>query len=56
MEKSVPIFEKILEVNQLINGRLNISISDLEKIYNSLYNDDKYLRKKQSQEKKKNVV
>ena len=46
MKTSEPLFDKILENNQLIKGRLNLKKYDLEKLY-------KALRKKNSRLKKK---
>tara|TARA_Y100000588_G_scaffold355180_1_gene410146 strand:- start:64 stop:762 length:699 start_codon:yes stop_codon:yes gene_type:complete len=44
---SVPLFNKILENNQLVNGRLNANLSDLEKLYRLLLRDSDKLQRKQ---------
>jgi len=48
MGRSAPLFNKILETNQLIKGRLNVNNSDLKKLYMALHKDDQHLRNKQS--------
>ena len=52
MEISLPLFNKILETNHLIKGRLGVKDSDLKRIYIALHKDDKRLRNKQSQQEK----
>ena len=42
------LFDKILEKNQLIKGRLNFNKTDLEKLYRSLEKDNNRLKKKQA--------
>ena len=36
MKMSLPLFDEILEKNQLIKGRLNFKKTDLEKLYRAL--------------------
>ena len=45
---SAPLFTKILENNQLINGRLNADQSDLEKLFMLLQKDSERLIRKQT--------
>jgi len=47
---SEPLFTKILENNQLINGRLNADSSDLEKLFMVLKKDSEKLIKKQNRQ------
>ena len=47
---SAPLFTKILENNQLINGRLNADKSDLEKLFINLQKDAERLIKKQTRQ------
>ena len=49
---SAPLFTKILENNQLINGRLNADQSDLEKLFMALEKDSKSLIRKQTRQEK----
>lgn len=49
---SIPLLTKILETNQLVKGRLNVTHSDLNKLYTSLKKDDEILTKKLSQQEK----
>ena len=53
MENSAPLFNKILKTNHLIKGRLNVTNSDLKKLFMSLHKYDERLRNKQSQQEKK---
>ena len=46
MEKVLPLLNKILENNQLVKGRLRVSQSELEKLYQSLENNTDQLKKK----------
>ena len=48
-----PLFTKILENNQLINGRLNADKSDLEKLFMVLQKDSERLVRKQNLKHKK---
>jgi len=45
-----PLFTKILENNQLINGRLNADKSDLEKLFMVLQKDSEKLIRKQNRQ------
>ena len=36
---SAQLFDEILEKNQLVNGRLNVNKTDLEKLYRALKKD-----------------
>jgi len=47
---SAPLFTKILENNQLINGRLNADQSDLEKLFMALQRDSERLIRKQTRQ------
>ena len=47
---SAPLFTKILENNQLINGRLNADLSDLEKLFMVLQKDSESLIRKQTRQ------
>ena len=47
---SAPLFTKILENNQLINGRLNADQSDLEKLFVALQKDAERLIRKQTRQ------
>jgi len=47
---SAPLFTKILENNQLINGRLNADKSDLEKLFMVLQKDSERLIRKQDRQ------
>ena len=47
---SAPLFTKILENNQLINGRLNADQSDLEKLFMALQKDAERLIRKQTRQ------
>ena len=47
---SAPLFTKILEKNQLINGRLNADQSDLEKLFVVLQKDAERLIRKQTRQ------
>jgi len=47
---SAPLFAKILENNQLINGRLNADQSDLEKLFMALQKDSERLIRKQTRQ------
>jgi len=47
---SAPLFTKILENNQLINGRLNADKSDLEKLFMVLQKDSERLIRKQTRQ------
>ena len=47
---SAPLFTKILENNQLINGRLNADKSDLEKLFMALQKDSERLIRKQDRQ------
>ena len=49
---SAPLFNKIIETNQLIKGRLNVNNSDLKKLYTTLQRDDQRLINKQSHHEK----
>ena len=42
-----PLFNEILEKNQLIKGRLNVNQTDLEKLYQALKKDSERLKRKQ---------
>ena len=42
-----PLFNEILEKNQLIKGRLNANQADLEKLYQTLQKDSDRLKRKQ---------
>ncbi|MBC8256780.1 MAG: hypothetical protein H8E85_05660 [Candidatus Marinimicrobia bacterium] len=42
-----PLFNEILENNQLIKGRLNVNRGDLEKLYQALQKDSDRLKRKQ---------
>ena len=42
-----PLFNEILENNQLIKGRLNANQADLEKLYQTLQKDSDRLKRKQ---------
>ncbi len=42
-----PLFNEILENNQLIKGRLNVNRGDLEKLYRALQKDSDRLKRKQ---------
>ena len=46
METVLPLLNKILENNQLMKGRLRVSQSELEKLYQSLENNTDQLKKK----------
>ena len=46
METVLPLLKKILENNQLVKGRLRVSQSELEKLYQSLENNTDQLKKK----------
>ena len=46
METVLPLLNKILENNQLVKGRLRVSQSELEKLYQSLENNTDQLKKK----------
>ena len=46
METVLPMLNKILENNQLVKGRLRVSQSELEKLYQSLENNTDQLKKK----------
>ena len=46
METVLPLLNKILENNQLVKGRLRVSQSELEKLYQSLNNNTDQLTKK----------
>jgi len=48
MEISAPLFNKILETNHLVKGRLHVKDSDLKKIYLALQKDDELLKNKLS--------
>ena len=50
MDISAPLFTKILENNQLINGRLNADKSDLEKLFMALQKDSERLIRKQTRQ------
>ena len=50
MEHSAPLFKKILEINHIIRGRLNINHSELEKLYIGLQKDDERLIKKRTRQ------
>ena len=52
MGKSAPLFNKLLEINHLIKGRLNVKSKELEKLYKALQKDDDRLRKKQIRQEK----
>ena len=52
MEISLPLFNKILETNHLVKGRLNVKDSDLKKIYLALQKDDEILGNKLSHHEK----
>ncbi len=52
MEISLPLFNKILETNHLVKGRLNVKDSDLKKIYLALQKDDELLENKLSRHEK----
>ena len=52
MEISAPLFNKILETNHLVKGRLNVKDSDLKKIYLALQKDDELLENKLSRHEK----
>ena len=47
---SAQLFDEILEKNQLVNGRLNVNKTDLEKLYRALKKDKDGLRKKQERQ------
>ena len=47
---SAPLFTKILENNQLINGRLNADQSDLDKLFMALQKDSERLIRKQTRQ------
>ena len=47
---SIPLFDKILEKNQLVKGRLNFNKADLEKLYRALEKDNNRLKKKQARQ------
>ena len=49
---SVPLFNKILETNHLVKGRLSVKDSDLKKIYLALQKDDELFRNKLSHHEK----
>ena len=49
---AIPSFNKILENNQLIKGRLNVKDSDLEYLYKILKKDNQLLKKRQLREEK----
>ena len=46
METVLPLLNKILENNQLVKGRLRVSQSELEKLYQSLNNNTDQIKKK----------
>ena len=46
-----PLFNEILEKNQLIKGRLNANQADLEKLYQTLQKDSDRLKRKQIRQK-----
>jgi len=52
MEISAPLFNKILETNHLVKGRLHVKDSDLKKIYLALQKDDELLKNKLSRHEK----
>ena len=52
MKISAPLFNKILETNHLIKGRLNVKNSELKKLFIALQKDDERLRNKQSRQEK----
>ena len=43
---SIPLFNEILEKNQLVKGRLNFNRTDLAKLYRTLEKDNNSLKKK----------
>ena len=47
---SAQLFDEILEKNQLVNGRLNVNKTDLEKLYRALKKDKDGLKKKQERQ------
>ena len=46
MAATVPLFNEILKINQLVKGKLQISTLDLEKLFRSLENNTNHLKKK----------
>ena len=50
MAATVPLFNEILKNNQLVKGKLQISTSDLEKLFRSLGNNTNQLKKKLHQQ------
>ena len=50
MDIPAPLFTKILDNNQLINGRLNADKSDLEKLFMALQKDAERLIRKQTRQ------
>ena len=52
MGRSAPLFNKIIETNQLIKGRLNVNNSDLKKLYTTLQRDDQRLINKKAHHEK----
>ena len=48
MKMSTALFDKILENNLLIKGRLNFKKADLEKLYRALKKDNESLKKKRA--------
>ena len=52
LNMSEPLFNEILEINQLIKGRLNANLADLEKLYKALQKDSDRLKRKQIRQEK----
>ena len=47
---SAQLFDEIIEKHQLIKGRLNFNMTDLEKLYRVLEKDNNRLKKKQARQ------
>ena len=46
MRKKEPLFDEILKLNQLINGRLQVAESDLKNLYYKLQKEDSRIKNK----------
>ena len=53
MKLSEPLFSKILEANKLIKGKLNVSNTDLKKLYADLQQNEEKLKGEQLSHERK---